>query len=169
MPSQTTGGSLTELAPGEWSQGLPWILDDITRWILVLTSKHTNKNTPTNMILVKTKWLILLGPINNIHGGYKFLCLNTANVVARRNFTEKHIPQEVIQQVSVISAANHQPDALTFIDRNVNNTEPSIVHHESELAGVDVEGTHDPQHIFDQEQEQNQKHPLEQEQHHLEQ
>ena len=49
--------------------------------------------------------------------------------------------EEVIQWVAAISTAKHQPNALTFGQRNRNTTEPNIMYNEPNLEVVAGEKT----------------------------
>ena len=42
------------------------------------------------------------------------------------------MPEEVIQRVAAISAAEHQPNTLTFMDRNGHTVKPDIMHHDAD-------------------------------------
>ena len=68
--------------------------------------------------------------------------------------------EEVIQQVAAIATAKRQPDTFTFVYRNGNTPKPNIMHHITDLTGVDGEEieisdpeTQDPQQRFEEEQE----------------
>ena len=87
---------------------------------------------------VHNKGGIGLGPSNNRQVIYKFLCLTTAGVITRCNFTDIPIPQEVISRTNAISAAKRQPKNLNFGDREIN-TKTGIFKHNPGFSVVDRE------------------------------
>ena len=69
---------------------------------------------------------------HNRKGGYKCICLTSGSIVKCRSFTKIPMPEEVIQRVAVISASEHQPNTLTFMDRNGHTVKPDIMHHDAD-------------------------------------
>ena len=59
-----------------------------------------NETGPSNSMVPCTHQAIALGPTSNLQVTHKLLCLNTGNVLKRRNFTEYPIPDRVINRVN---------------------------------------------------------------------
>lgn len=117
-------------------------------------------NAITNGMEPRTTPAILLGPMGNHQGGYRFLNLNTWKVIVRRNWTELPLPQDLIQSLND-KARNEKrkgaPDGvLEFtlhgallpehdLDFNDDDEEPIVV---QELIGPLRQGPVEPiQHI----------------------
>ena len=72
---------------------------------------------PTNAQAARAVGAICLGPTGNVQGSHKFLNLRTGKRITRRSWTELPMPQEAIEQVNQLGAADRQPELLTFCDR----------------------------------------------------
>ena len=59
-----------------------------------------NPRTITNTMASRTSPAIALGPVSNLQGSYRFLCLETKRVITRRQYTELPLPKSVITQVA---------------------------------------------------------------------
>ena len=77
----------------------------------------------------RTVGAIALGPSGNLQGGYKFMSLNTGQVLDRTSFKELPMPADVIKCVNDLGLKDKQKAELTFADRNGNIL--------PEIAGVD--------------------------------
>ncbi len=60
---------------------------------------------------------VCLGPMGNLQGSYRFLCLETGKRITRRNFTELPMPQSVIDHVHHLTTINNSSNGLTFHNR----------------------------------------------------
>jgi hypothetical protein len=72
---------------------------------------------PANTQAAPTVGAICLGPSGNAQGSCKFLNLRTGKRVTRRRWTQPPMPQEAIEGVNQLGAADGQPELLTFCNR----------------------------------------------------
>jgi hypothetical protein len=116
------------------------------------------EDNPHNIQLACTKGAISLGPSGNMHGGFKFMALNTGKKIVRRSWGVISIPDLVIARVNVLGS--NQPHHMMFTDRHgrlIGDIEiPGVDYGEEEdahfpgvepvieddikIPGVDVEG-----------------------------
>ena len=62
---------------------------------------HNLRNI-TNTMAPCTSPAIALGPISNLQGSHRFLCLNTKRIITRRQWTELPTPTNVIKLINDI-------------------------------------------------------------------
>jgi hypothetical protein len=55
---------------------------------------------------------IALGPMGNLQGSVKFLCINTGRVLKRRSFTPIPMPNRVIKPINAIGKKEGQGHAF---------------------------------------------------------
>ena len=61
---------------------------------------------------------IVLGPMGNLQGTYKFFSLTTGKKIKRRQFTRYPMPDSVIKKVEGFAGAGVAPGILEFADRS---------------------------------------------------
>ena len=71
-----------------------------------------------NSMNSRTIGAICLGPTGSAHGTHYFMSLATGSRIARQNWTELPMPNDVIQAVSAFGRAQNMPATLTFTDRH---------------------------------------------------
>eukprot|EP00957_Ditylum_brightwellii_P061194 4643419-Ditylum_brightwellii.AAC.1 len=60
---------------------------------------------------------IALGPSMNMQGGYKFLNLESGEIINRRKFTELPMPESVIKKVEAFATADGEDRKIIFTNR----------------------------------------------------
>ena len=85
-----------------------------------------HENSPTNTQSARTVGAICLGPTRNIEGSFKFLNLRTGKRITGRRWTTLTMPQEVIERVNKLGAADDQPELLTFYDQKGRFETPGV-------------------------------------------
>ena len=71
-----------------------------------------------NSQIAFTKGAISLGPSDKLHGGHKFMALNTGKKITQRSWTVIPISDVVIKRVNTVAA--DQPALLTFTNCSGN-------------------------------------------------
>jgi hypothetical protein len=74
------------------------------------------EDTPRNRQAARTKEAISLGPSGNLQGGFKFMALNSAKKIVRRNWDV--IPLSDVVSNRVNEFGKDQPHLMTFMDRH---------------------------------------------------
>jgi hypothetical protein len=69
-------------------------------------------------MVARTHEGIALGPMGNLQGSLKFVCLNTVRVLKRRLFTAMPMPQGIIKWVNKIGEHEKQGCNFCFLRRN---------------------------------------------------
>ena len=77
-----------------------------------------NEPNPSNSTISRTHEGIALGPTRNLQGSVKFYCLNTGQVLKRRDFTDIPMPTAVISKVNKIGKRENQGIEFRFLKRN---------------------------------------------------
>jgi hypothetical protein len=73
---------------------------------------------PTNTILTRSTPAIVLGPMGNLQGTYKFFSLAMGKKVKQRAFTLYAMPDLVIRKVEVYGKSTALPGSFDFANRN---------------------------------------------------
>ena len=100
------------------------------------------EDAPRNSQNPRTKSAILLGPSENLQGGFKFMALNTGKKIYRRGWDFILMPNTVITRVNALGS--NQPEQLIFTNRRgrpigdvkIPGMDTSNVDH-IEIPGVD--------------------------------
>jgi hypothetical protein len=74
------------------------------------------EDTPQNSQVARTKGEISLGPSGNVHGGFKFMALNSGKKIVRCSWDMIPLPDVVINRVNELG--KDQPRLMTFTDRH---------------------------------------------------
>eukprot|EP00957_Ditylum_brightwellii_P022332 1685463-Ditylum_brightwellii.AAC.1 len=75
------------------------------------------ENIQTNSMQDKTSSDIALGPSLNMQGGYKFLNLDSGEIINRLEFTKLHMPDSVIKKVEALAMADREDRKIIFTNR----------------------------------------------------
>jgi hypothetical protein len=78
---------------------------------------HNNPTCTDTMATCSTP-AIVLGPMGNLQGTYKFLSLATGKKVKRRGFTPYPMPDLIIKKVEAYGKSTALPGSFDFADRN---------------------------------------------------
>jgi hypothetical protein len=73
---------------------------------------------PTNNMMSRSTPSIVLGPMGNLQGTYKFFSLTTGKKIKRRRLTRYPMPDSVIRKVERYARAGATPNELDFADRS---------------------------------------------------
>ena len=101
---------------------------------------YTNPKT-TNTPDARTVGAICLGPVGNLQGSYKFMNLRTGKIFKPTKWTVLPMPQEVIDRVNQLGAADGQPELLTFFDRK-----GELIGDDAEITGVPDDAGEEPEY-----------------------
>ena len=82
--------------------------------------------TPTNSTLTRSLPAIALEPVGNFQGGYKFMSVNTGQVLTRYEWTEVPVPEQIIRRVEarakkerkIEKSSDELPPLLEFVHRD---------------------------------------------------
>jgi hypothetical protein len=74
--------------------------------------------TPTNIMVTHSTPSIVLGPMGNLQGTYKFFSLATGKKVKRHAFMPYPMPDLVIRKVKAYGKLTTLPGSFNFADRN---------------------------------------------------
>jgi len=76
-----------------------------------------NEPSPSNTMVTRNHDGIALGPTGNLQGSVKFYCLNTGQVLKRRDFTELPMSDSIIKRVDAIGKKKKQGRKFRFLNR----------------------------------------------------
>ena len=82
--------------------------------------------TPTNSTLTRSLPAIALEPVGNFQGGYKFMSVNTGQVLTRYKWTEVLVPEQIIRRVEarakkerkIEKSSDELPPLVEFVHRD---------------------------------------------------
>jgi hypothetical protein len=93
---------------------------------------------PSNTMTRRTHTAIAMGPLGNLQGSVKFICLTTGRILKQREFTPYPMPDQVIKRGNQIGAKENQGRTFQFLNQR---TEPyewtdKVPEDDSEFQGL---------------------------------
>ncbi len=80
--------------------------------------KAHDEPTPTNMMVTCLTSAIVLGPMGDLQGTYKFFNTVTGKKIKQRKLTAYPMLESIIKKVEQFGKSNARPNTLDFADRN---------------------------------------------------